>query len=76
MKSGTILQARIDNSKWLNLHIGQLTSKYPNQYVAIFGDKVIAHGKTIPQVQSQLNGEPKGAVTIVYLSNEPQALVI
>jgi len=76
MSAVSVLQARMENRRWIGTNRRNLSEKYADKYIAVFGNEVVASGDSIEEVYEQLNGQPKNAVTFLYLSDASEGWII
>ena len=45
------------NSIWIGSHYRELREKYPDEYVAVWEERVVEHGPEIPAIMESLRGK-------------------
>lgn len=76
MANMSVLESRTSNRRWIGEHMGYLSKGYAYKYIAVFEKKVIASGDSISDIHDMLNGQPKNAVTIIYVSDTSEGWII
>jgi hypothetical protein len=66
------------DSNYLNTHLSELRKLYPDELVAIFQEKVIAHGKTLDEFGEALDKvRPESGYPVVFfVSQTPITLIV
>ena len=61
-----------DDMKWAREHYSELLAQYPNQWVAIYNQRVVAHGKSgtvVEQEAEQVTGQPESEIPVCYVDS-------
>ncbi|MGQ9627313.1 MAG: DUF5678 domain-containing protein [Anaerolineae bacterium] len=58
------------DQRWVDKHIAQLVKKYPDQWVAVYNQKVIAASPDLASVQEEANKIADREVTIFFVEGK------
>ncbi len=72
------LQSFRKTARVLSSEHPRLIDRYPKQWVAVYGGKVKAHGRTFRSVLQQLDQEgiPRENVIVRYISKEQRTMIL
>ena len=67
------------NTKWIDDHYQELKAKYPDEYVAVWNEKVVGHGMELPSLMETLwkcYPEDYRHTPVEYISTEDVHLIL
>ena len=66
------------NQKWLRENFEKLLEKYREQFVAVFGERVIDHDEDLEPLVRRVKTKTKGAkgIYIEYISDKPIEMIL
>jgi hypothetical protein len=66
------------NQRWFRENFEKLLKNYREQFVAVFGEKIIDHDKDLEALAKRVKTETKGAkgVYIEYVSDKPIEMIL
>lgn len=67
------------NSKWIGFHYSELKEKYPEEWVAVWKEEVLEHGKDLPSIIETLRKrypEDHSHIPVEYISTEDIHLIL
>ena len=65
------LLKRMKNRDWLENHFKEIQEKYADQWVAIIGEKLVAHGNDPEEVKQKIKGDfPRAEMVLIRVPRE------
>jgi hypothetical protein len=66
------------NQKWLRENFEKLLKKYREQFVAVFGERIIDHDENLETLVKRVKAKTKGAkgIYIGYISDKPIEMIL
>ncbi len=67
-----------EDSRFLALHHDALLERFPEQWVAVYGERVVAHATNINGVLRNLARKriPQSRVVVSFLTRKPQTFIL